>query len=305
MSDWTPKEVATLISLYNEGKRYIELADFMGKSKDAIDSKIRHMRKKGDIGRRAPDPKAMTKPVPVKLPPGQQAPTANDEEVLVYSNEFLVAGDFHIPGQSDEWIDKLLQYGVDNKIPELFIAGDFWNFDAVSRWQLKDPALSLKVEIKRGKEIVDRLREHFVLYFVCGNHDSRLPRALNYTLNFNDWMEALFGDTVVTTNYDYIKAISGDKTFRICHPGYYSVNKGSQVALLAQDLQENIIMGHQHFASISTNKTGQFICIDLGCMCDANKFYYKKSATTRYPRWENGFVHIKDGNARMICDYSF
>lgn len=325
MSEWTHGEVEILVSLYNNGATYDVIANELSRTRSSIDRKIRLLKKAGNIfgdryKKQYAQKYAATKgellevaevtadrrsPVQQKLPPGYTANVDTDADLVVELNEFLVAGDFHVPGESPEWINTLIKYGNEHDVHDLFIAGDFWNHDSVSRWQLKDPELNLKVEIKSGIALVKKLLKHFRLYFVCGNHDARLPKALNYSLNFSDWMEALFGDSVTTTNFDYCKVISAGETFRVCHPEYYSVNKGSQVALLSHDLQEHIIMGHQHFASLSTNKTGRYICADLGCMCDANKFYYKKSATTRYPRWENGFVHVKDGKLRMICDYSF
>ena len=291
---WTDDDIAQLKDLLFQGLSYSTIASRIGRTKSSVSNCVSRMKREG----------VYVTPF-VRTPPGAAQSLKEISEISLEVEDFLVASDFHVPGEDRRWVKRLLDYGKKNGITTLFINGDFWNHDAISRWQLKDPAMGLKFEIKKGIALVRELRQQFKLYFVCGNHDSRLPKALNYSLNFSDWMEALFGDDVVATDFDFIKVKSGKREFRICHPEYYSKIKGSQVSELAHDLQENVIMAHQHFLAVTTNKTGRYLCIDCGCMCDQNVFYYKKSATSKFPSWENGFVHIKNGKVRLICDYTF
>lgn len=228
-----------------------------------------------------------------------------DGVLTIRADDALVCSDIHVPGQNEEYINKMIAYGKENNINHLFVAGDFWNFDSISRWELKDKNLRLGVELQIGKRLLERLTKHFFVYMITGNHDSRMPQILKYSITFSDWMASIITKKVVVTDYDYFYLDSNGKKFRICHPSLYSIIKGRQVSLLAQDLHENIIMGHQHFFSYSTNKTGEYICVDCGCMCDKNAFVYKKSSTNRCPEWENGFIHVKNGKVKLLSDFNF
>ena len=187
----------------------------------------------------------------------------------------------------------------------MFIAGDYWNYDAISRWELKDKNLGLAEELKVGKELLQRLTKHFFVYMVCGNHDVRMPRILRFAISYSDWVATIHAKKVIVTDFDYMFLVSGGEKFRLCHPDLYSVIKNKSVSLLSQDLQEHIVMGHQHYISFATNKTGKYMAIDCGCMCDTKAFVYKKSQTTRCPEWENGFIHIKNGKVKLINEFSF
>jgi predicted phosphodiesterase len=217
----------------------------------------------------------------------------------------LVCSDIHVPGHSEYHIKKMIKYGLEHGIKHLFIAGDFWNHDAISRWELKDRNLGLADELKAGKELLHRLTKYFYVYLVCGNHDARMPRILKYAVSYSDWVATIHAKKLVVTDFDYMFLESDGEIFRICHPDMYSLVKNKSASTLAQDLQQHVIMGHQHYLSIATNKTGKYMAIDAGCMCDINAFVYKKASTTRCPEWENGFFHIKNGKVKMICDYTF
>jgi predicted phosphodiesterase len=222
----------------------------------------------------------------------------------VNASECLLTSDWHVPGVNQATKRRLFSYAKSHNIKHLGIIGDFWNHDAISRWELKDPLMNLNEELTQGIELLEELGQVFKIYMVCGNHDARMPRALSYSLLFSEWMSHIFKPAIVT-DYDYMYLTSGGQKFRLCHPDLYSRIKGSQVSALAQDLQENVIMGHQHFLSMSTNKTGRFVCVDSGCMCDPEAFVYKRASTTRCPEWENGFIHLKEGKIRLISEHSF
>lgn len=219
--------------------------------------------------------------------------------------DFLVCSDIHVPGESVEWINKLLLYRQKEGIQSIVVAGDFWNFDAVSRWECKDKNLGMQAELQKGIALLQRLTKHAKVYLICGNHDIRLPKQLDFTLSFKEWIDTLFIKNCIATDFDHLYVISGPRKFRICHPDLYSTIKGRQASFLSQDLHEDIIMGHQHYLSLSTNKTGKYLSLDSGCLCDPEKFRYKKAATSRCPSWENGFFHIKEGKVRLISNFTF
>jgi len=225
--------------------------------------------------------------------------------LTVRAEECLACSDVHAPGESKLWINRLIEYAIANKIKTLFIIGDFWNNDSVSKWERKDPTMNLKKELEHGVVLLKKLTKHMRVYLLCGNHDERMPKVLKYALSFSEWMQNIYSHNIVVTDFDYMYMQSGNKKFRLCHPNMYSRIKGNISSNLAQDKHENVIVGHSHFLSLSTNKTGKYLCIDSGCMCDPNLFLYKNASTSRCPDWENGFIHIKSGKVKLISDNTF
>lgn len=229
-----------------------------------------------------------------------------DKDLIEVSfDECIVGADVHVPGHSESWLKALIEYAQAYKIKTLLLAGDFWNLDALSRFELKDSELDLKKEISEGKAVLERLAKQFTVYMVCGNHDKRLPLALRGAINFRDAMSVFLEKRVHVTDRDHLYLNSGDRKFRICHPDMYSQIKGKIVSTLAQDLQENVMAGHPHYFSIQTNKTGKYLGIDLPCLCEPDMFQYKTKNTTTCPQWNNGFVHILRGKVRVITDFTF
>ena len=298
--EWTKKREQYVWDAKRDGHTYLEIAEELGTTPCSVRSKYRKLLKRHS--------KAKTNV--------STQPRKNDDRrpdpvlpLELEVDECLVASDFHVPGESTEAVEKLIDYAIKNKIKHLIIAGDYWHQDAVSRWALKDQSMPLDEEIERGVALINRLTKYMSLYFVKGNHDTRLCEALSFKLSFPMWMRSLvsekYNKTVFVTDFDYMFLKSNDVSFRICHPRMYSRIKTSTVSNIAHDLHENVIMGHQHYFSMTTNKTGKYICMDSGCMCDITRFLYKNASTSRCPEWENGFIHIKGGKVKPICWYTF
>lgn len=292
------RELSQIIKLKSQGKTNAELAQQYGISVSTLKRQCAQFRK---INSREVEEKQDFDYESIVIEP--------EDELEAEANDCIVASDFHVPGENKAAIRQMMEYAREHKIKTLIINGDFWNNDAVSAWELKDPNMKLSKEIQQGCRLMRMLLQHFTVHLVCGNHDVRMPRALNHTISYVEWMTTLFpeemNDTLFVTNFDHLYLKSGGKTFRICHPSLYSKIKGRVVSLLSQDIHENVIMGHQHFLSLSSNSTGHFVCVDGGCMCDTKAFLYKKATTSRFPAWENGFIHVRDGKIRLMACYTF
>lgn len=306
MFEWTTKKEQFLLKEKSNGKTYTQIAEKLGTTHCSVRSKYRKLLKK--IAKQHGRGKVNNiEDTYLEITKNKQAAPIDPLELNI--DECLVASDFHVPGEDEASVKALVRYAIQNKIKHLIIGGDFWHQDSVSRWALKDPNMTLAKELDRGIKLINYLSKYMNLYFVKGNHDNRLCEAINFSLTFSEWMQSLVGNkfnkTIFVTDFDYLYLTSGDRTFRVCHPKLYSRIKTSEVTKLAHDLHENVIMGHQHFFSLTTNKTGKFICIDSGCMCDIRLFLYKNASTTKCPEWENGFVHIKGGKVKPICWYTF
>ena len=302
MFEWTKKSEQYVLDAKKKGVTYASMAQHLGTTPCSVRSKYRKLLKR--IAKQN-----SRENVNINATYVQPLRPEPEQPLKLEVHECLVASDFHVPGENEEMVTLLLNYAIKNKIKHLIIAGDFWHQDAVSRWALKDPNMPLAEEIERGVKLINRLSNYMNLYFVKGNHDVRLCNALNFSMSYSAWMRTLVGEkynkTVFVTDFDYMYLDSNEVIFRVCHPMLYSRIKTSQVAALSHDLHENVIMGHQHFFSMTTNKTGKYICMDSGCMCDITRFLYKNASTSKCPQWENGFIHIKGGKVRPICWYTF
>lgn len=314
MITWDEDSIDYLLRAKGAGQSYQQIAKKLGTTSEAIRSKYRKLLRKHSDSKPDSEVPQSSEIIPAekkhkKIPQKNEHKKAPLQPLTLDLHDCLVASDFHTPGENERAVQALIEYAIKHKVKHLIIAGDFWNQDSVSRWELKDPQMSLSYEIEQGLKLIHRLTKYMNLYFVKGNHDIRLCKAINYALTFSDWMKSITGNkfnkTVFVTNFDYLYLKSDNTKFRICHPDMYSRIKGSQVTMLAHDLQENVMMGHQHFFSMTTNKTGKYVGIDLGCMCDTKKFLYKNASTSRCPEWENAFVHVKGGRVHPITWYSF
>lgn len=225
--------------------------------------------------------------------------------LTVLAKEAVVTTDWHVPGESKIWYRRLLSYIKEHKIKTLIVGGDFWNFDTLSRFVIKDRKWSLAQEIDRGLEILYTLTELCNVYLTRGNHDRRIVESFDGELSFAEWMNSFDIPNLHVTNDDYLHLISNKVTWRICHPDAYSRIKGNSVSKIAHARQENTILGHSHYHSVSSDSSGKYVCVDSGCMCEGPLFEYKNAATNPLPEWENCFLHIKDGKLKVISDYTF
>ena len=223
----------------------------------------------------------------------------------VRADDAIVCSDFHVPMQSEPFINKMIMYVRANGHPDtLIVAGDFWNFDKLSDFEVKDK-YTLDEEFSSGKVLIDRLLSNFArIFMVKGNHEERLPRAMGNYIGYAEMMKHLH-PKIVVVEMDHLILRSGKKEIKIAHQKMYSSIKGKIVSMLAHFGQQHLMIGHSHNAYISTDHTSRHIAVDLGCMCDPNKVIYKQMRTNTYPAWDNAFAHVKNGRVRLITKETF
>jgi hypothetical protein len=112
------------------------------------------------------------------------------------------------------------------------IAGDFLNFDSLSQYDPKQQEAGLEREINEAVGVMRILLETFEdIYYIWGNHDARLHKALSYKLQFRHAMRLVFGDLgsnwLLTGSPSPISIIvtfreQPDVPWYVCHPASYS-----------------------------------------------------------------------------------
>lgn len=201
-------------------------------------------------------------------------------------NDFIVAGDFHIPNHRQEPINAMIKYANDNNIRKLLINGDLLDNTPFTRW-MREPLN--KGDVKRWFdmtiEFLRFLKQHFdEIYFSEGNHDFWYKRYLMQKA------PELFGDDYydlesrLKLNELGIKFI--DQRYLIkagklnIHHGHITFRGGGSYANAARMLymktKSNMLCNHVHVESSHTEPDiDDIICttFTVGCMCTLRPEY--------------------------------
>lgn len=222
------------------------------------------------------------------------------EPPLEHHGNLMITADYHIPLYNVQHVNDMIESARRNGIHDLVIAGDFFNFDALSRFDPKQEEASLWREINEGIAVMRVLLETFDnIYYLWGNHDARLHKALGFKMQFAEAMRMLFGklddsvsDKLHFSNLDHMFVYT-DSVWYICHPARYSQVPLATPRLLADKLKCNIITAHAHHFAAGYAKDGETRVAEAGGLFSAYKTEYLQR-TTVFPNWQNGFAYLKD-----------
>lgn len=228
------------------------------------------------------------------------------ESPLCINGDAVVTADYHVPLHDPKYINKMLEAARSRGIDQLIIAGDYWNFDAISQYHPKQSAANLEVELPVGLDVMRTLLKTFEhVYFLKGNHDYRFVKALGYKLSFAESMRLLFGglgekelSRITFTNLDHCWLDSGFESFYICHPGNYSSVPLKVPRDLANKLNSHVISAHCHHCAVGYSLDAEHVAIEVGGFFDYSKTEYLQESNT-YPVWQQGFVIVENGLPRI------
>lgn len=212
----------------------------------------------------------------------------------------IVTGDWHVPFADWDLLGDVPRAASKFNVRQLVIAGDIFDFNALSYWvQEDDEVPSMETEMKLVEQALARLLKGFAkIILVKGNHEQRLIRSLNTRLEWSR-MQRMFTentDRIIFSAYPYCIIDTETGPWRATHPKNYSQVKGS-VAVRLSDVHsgQNIINHHGHFAGMAFAKDGERLCVDNGCCANPDKVAYKKMNDTTHPEWNEGWGMLKDG----------
>lgn len=221
-----------------------------------------------------------------------------DEPIVLQDADVMVTADWHIPLYDPGYVNIMIQAAQDLGIDTLIIAGDFFNFDALSRFEPKQDEAGLARELNEGLAVMSVLLETFKkIYYIWGNHDARMHRALGFAIQFREAMKMVFGalgtellDRIEFTNLDHmwVEFTDTGERWYICHPASYSRVPLSNPRQLAAKYDANIICAHSHHAAIGHAVNGKHTVVEAGGLFDKDKTAYLQRTTT-YPTWQQGF----------------
>jgi len=137
---------------------------------------------------------------------------------------------------------------------------------------------------------------------VIGNHEGRLLRALNTTLDPEELKRLLeLGDKWRIAPYYFSYLISNGEKYCIDHPKSAA---STTAAVLAAKFGCHILMGHSHHFSITTDVSGQYFAAEIGCIVDEARLPYASQRHTRAPAHSLGAAIIRNGCPTILTRFT-
>ena len=246
------------------------------------------------------------------------------DKPLVYNNvDAIVTADWHIPLYDPAYVNEMIETARTFGIRTLIIAGDFFNFDALSQYDPKQDDANLTREYYEGLAVMRVLSETFDrIVYVWGNHDARMHKALGFALQFKEAMKMVFGalgkdilSKIEFTNLDHMwlcfgeagKLESGQQAYEaydpaqrwyICHPQAYSKVALTTARAMSPKVNANVITAHAHHCAIGYAVDGKKVVSEAGGLFDATKTAYLQRSTT-FPTWQQGFGYFVNGRFHL------
>lgn len=225
---------------------------------------------------------------------------------IVVEGDAMVTADWHIPLYDPKVVNSMILKARELGLTTLIIAGDFFNFDALSQYDPKQDGADLEREYNEAIAVMRVLLESFErIVYVWGNHDARMHKALGFKVRFADAMRMAFGvlgdealDRIEFTNLDHVILDSSGEKFYICHPANYASVPLSSARKIANKVNMNVITAHSHHCAVGLAEDGEKIVIEAGGLHDRTKTAYLQRTTT-FPTWAQGYVWIVDGTPNV------
>lgn len=244
---------------------------------------------------------------PHLIPEDDYPPITVDRPIVIRDADAIITADWHVPLYDPEYVNAMIERARHLDVRTLVIAGDFFNFDALSAYDPKQDEAGLEGEIEAAQSVMSVLGETFDrIVFVWGNHDARLHRALGYKMQFKTAMNLVFGELgrdllakIEFTNLDHVwfefsEAPPDRRRWYICHPQSYSRIPLSTARQLTAKMNANVITAHAHHCAVGYGTDGRKIAAEIGGFFDRTKTQYLQRSTT-FPNWQQGYGYLLGG----------
>ena len=212
---------------------------------------------------------------------------------------WLILSDLHVPTVSITWFRRAMAVACAYQCDAVAVFGDFGNYDAISRFALKDRGIMprLQEEVRLLRKVVHLFEECFAgnSYIMISNHERRLVGALKHELDADDLFESLLhGGKWVDSDHCAI----GDIWF--VHPPRGRKVLSSQANEFSLSNEHPVFVAHSHRFFTGYSNACRPIGM-LGGLFDKERLhYYMKRA--RYVNWTNGFFVLKGGLMLPFAD---
>jgi len=280
--DWNDKKIFKLKELLLEGLTVTEMAEKMSKdfsehfSYRKVESAIRRYGKKWILDFR------LEKDSEIKT----------YKELTLPMDNYMISCDHHAPYFSELWVNRKLAIANKFRIKKNIEIGDVWDFDFVSKYPKFDgqkPA-DIDKEIYHTDPLIKALDYFDKIIVLRGNHEWRVSRFTDSRIQAKH-LYGIFGAEIWKKKFKYsvYDKIGIGKNWMAFHPKSYSQIATSVAKRLAEKFHKNVINSHGHLVGMTYDRSGEFLCVDLGGMFDKKKIGYINLQTTAHPTWKNGF----------------
>jgi hypothetical protein len=151
-------------------------------------------------------------------------------------------------------------------------------------------------EIKTAKKVVSELSVFKNKYHIMGNHEGRLLRMVNSSMEGVNISDMFAMKDWVMSEFYFAEVFCKDK-FRIAHPKPYGKNAPAE---MASRFLCHYIMGHSHDWSVRRDRSGKFWAISMGHCADERLFPYESQRDRTYWSHSPGAVIIVDGFPHLL-----
>jgi hypothetical protein len=222
------------------------------------------------------------------------------KNLTIPMDDYMVSCDQHPPYHSELWMNRLLMIAERFKIRKHIIAGDFYDMSAVSKFLTEEPKDVDKevIDTEPAFKMIDYFDKN---YFIQGNHERRIGAFTEGALRAKH-MYKVFGmdkydSKIVYSIYDRIAI---EDRYLIMHPKSYSQISTAVSKRMAEKFHCHILNAHGHFSGVTFDRSGRYLCVDLGGLFDTQKIEYTSIKTTTHPCWNNGFGMIRNGKFTLF-----
>lgn len=214
----------------------------------------------------------------------------------------LIIGDLHAPYQNTVLLQHAIDLALAANITHIDIAGDLHNFNSLSSLSKGEPTTTVETDIQHSRQILTVLAHYFEkINIVSGNHDEYYIKKRGGTfqdLIYNEVLQGNLRNQITATDYDYL--LRGD-LWVIGHLSSYDEIPGLLAARIADLMNRNVIVGHDHIQGIQYSKKG-YIGVSNGAMLTPDRFWYKNRRLNTFPPFGLGFSLIINNKLYLFND---
>lgn len=228
------------------------------------------------------------------------------DKPIVVRGDALIIGDVHAPCTDWElaWrVGEIAERYLDAP-RTLIVAGDIFNLDWMSTYPALVPLHRWKHEKAAAKALFElwlTLFDRIVVF--AGNHDRRAAKHTEGMIGMGDLMALVTSDArVQVSEHGHCILKSGKREFRVSHGANYSINTGVVGSELANKFSTNMVLCHQHHASISLDRFKRHIVVDNPALVDQKKLAYVTLDDKKNPNMARGFTLIRDGEPQIFVE---
>lgn len=215
----------------------------------------------------------------------------------------LVLGDVHLPITLFDVVAEAVRSAAEHGCTAFcIIAGDLFNFDALSDYFPKQGDHELDEEIAAGRRLLELLLEVFdVVVVTKGNHDLRVQKAMGFRLRFEHTLRMFLpglpdedSGRLLLTGRDYAIVDTPMGEWRVCHTRQYSEAPLAVPIKIADVNQQHVIGFHRHHYAVGFSRSGK-MAVEGGGAFDSERTEYLEQWSTTHPRWQPGWTLLRRG----------